>query len=770
MRQTIKLLGLLSLLFIPLLPMAQTFSEIIKAVASDREDSDRFGYAVDIAGNYAVVGAYGDDFGAVNPNMGSAYIFEKEGLGDWTFVQKISNSDQDDYDRFGWSVAIDSNYIIVGAYAEDHDDSDANNLSKAGSAYIFERNEAGVWNEISKLVPADRAAGDEFGWSVDISGTTAIVGAHFESHDLISENYIHHSGSVYIFNRSGDGTWVQSQKIIASDRSADITDPDGTTEDLSDQFGQAVAIDNNYLIVGAHQNDYATEGTSPLSQAGAAYVFERIDEVWVEVDKLVSSDRALNDKFGFTVAINGNNAVVGAPFEDDNNVGTETLTNAGSAYLFTRSGGSWVETQKISASDRAIGDRFGWDVAVHNDQIVIGASEANTDEDGAAALTDAGALYVFNYSVDGDTWNETSKIDASDRKAGDLFGSSVAIYENWILAGSYGQDFNAVGESELTNAGAVYWFGQFDCSPSSSSQTLTRCAGDDVIVGPYVHTESGTYTDVILSSSGCDSTVTTVLTVIPAPTHTQSVELCFGYTYTIGSSAYTTSGIYTDTISNAEGCDSIVTTNLTVSPENAITQEVDICWGESYSIGASTYYSPGIYTDVITSWSLCDCTITSIITQQLPVDRSISQHLNTLEAGAEEASYQWIKCSPFEVIEGATSKTYTAPEIGQYAVVVTEGSCTDTSSCVYVSVLGTETNELDLIQVYPNPSSGIFHIKLPKNIEIDATILNPLGKEIRSFKIKKPYHNLDLNNLTKGIYVLQLKYKHSVRTTRIILQ
>ena len=93
----------------------QIFSEIIKVVADDRESQDRFGWSVDISGNYAIVGAYADDFGGLDPNMGSAYIFEKDGIADWEFVQKIFNSDQDDYDRFGWSVAIDGDYVVVGA-------------------------------------------------------------------------------------------------------------------------------------------------------------------------------------------------------------------------------------------------------------------------------------------------------------------------------------------------------------------------------------------------------------------------------------------------------------------------------------------------------------------------------------------------------------------------------------------------------------------------------------------------------------------------------
>ena len=205
----------------------QIFSEIIKVVADDRESQDRFGWSVDISGNYAIVGAYADDFGGLDPNMGSAYIFEKDGIADWEFVQKIFNSDQDDYDRFGWSVAIDGDYVVVGAYGEDHNEFDADNQSKSGSAYVFERGGDGVWDEVQKIVASDRAEGDEFGWSVDISGTTLVVGSHFEDHDEGGGGYIYNAGSAYIFDREGDGTWTETQKIVGSGRAPDIDFPDG---------------------------------------------------------------------------------------------------------------------------------------------------------------------------------------------------------------------------------------------------------------------------------------------------------------------------------------------------------------------------------------------------------------------------------------------------------------------------------------------------------------------------------------------------------------
>lgn len=752
---------------------AQIYTEVKKVVAADRADSDRLGWSVDISGNYAIVGAYGDDFGEFDPNMGSAYIFEKAGVADWTFVQKITNSDQDDYDRFGWSVAIDGDYAIIGAYGEDHDTDDGASLSKAGSAYIFHRGGDGVWSEMQKIVADDRAEDDEFGWSVDISGTTAIVGAHFEDQDVAGGSYLFNSGSVYIYDLSG-GVWTQTQKIVASDRAEDMADPGDP--DLADQFGHSVAIDGDYLIIGAYGQDLDAGGGSALNEAGAAYVFERSGGVWTEVNKLVNSDRETEDQFGYSVTISGNFAVVGANEEDENVGGGSTLSNAGSVYFFERNiTGVWEEQQKIVASDRSTGDRFGWDVNLSGDELVVGAARCNSDEDDDASLPDAGAGYGFE--LDGDTgeWIQVNKMDASDRQNDDKLGISVGVSDGTIIMGAYQQDFNEDGMIEITDGGAAYFYSQLDCSPSSSSQELTLCAGEVVTVGPYTHSETGVFVDVILSEAGCDSTVTTDLTIIPAPTSTQEAEICFGYSFDIGGNSHTESGVYTDTITDETGCDSIVTTILTVTPENAVTQDVAICWGESYTIGASTYTESGTYTDILTSWALCDCTITTNLSVELPIDNSISQSMNVLTAGADDAEYQWIKCSPYELIigAGANDQTYIAPATGEYAVIVTKGACTDTSSCVYVDALDIESNSLNALSIYPNPvkQGEVITIASHQGDPIkQIEVFNSYGQSVATLQSKNLKFNLSTANLPTGIYVISIRRGAFIENKKLVIQ
>jgi len=173
------LTGILMIITIRL--SAQSWTEVSKVVASDREYTAWFGRAVSISGHTAIVGAYLKDNENADQNFlldeGAAYIYEKDPSGYWIQVQKITASDKDEFDWFGSSVGISGNYAIVGAYVEDEDENGENTMQGAGSAYIFEKNGSGIWEEVQKIVASDRFFSDGFGSSVAISGEYAIIGA-----------------------------------------------------------------------------------------------------------------------------------------------------------------------------------------------------------------------------------------------------------------------------------------------------------------------------------------------------------------------------------------------------------------------------------------------------------------------------------------------------------------------------------------------------------------------------------------------------------------
>ena len=778
-----KLLIATILIAFPILSQSQTFTEVIKASAIDRAEEDRMGYAVDISGDYAIVGAYGDDFGELNPNMGSAYIFEKMGIENWTFVQKINNSDQDDYDRFGWSVAIDGDYAVVGAYGEDHDIDDGASLSKAGSAYIFERDELGVWNEVQKIVASDRDTSDEYGWTVDVSGNTIIVGAHKDGHDELGGDFIFRSGSVYVYDRGDDGVWSETQKVVAWDRQADAGGGDEELDiwgyqdiDYGDLFGCSIAISGDYMIVGAHNGDYNVEGVWGISQAGAAYIFKRDAGVWDADQKVIATIRGGWDRYGYSVAIDSNVAVVGAKAEDESEFEGAWLHNAGSAYIYTRDlVGVWG-VQKIDASDRDVGDHFGIEVGVEGDYMVIGAEAHNYDEDGGAELGNAGAAYIFEKDDDG-TWEEIQKIDASDRDSLDLFADAVAISDHTILVGAWQQDLDSASLLYTEDAGAAYFFSSLTCTEEAFAQDVEICAGESFEVGISVYTETGIYVDTLLNSDACDSIVTTNLAVSPLIEMTESVDLCFGETYEIGGMTYDESGTYMNTLTSEMGCDSIVTTELNIAEDNVMEQSFNICSGESVVVGESIYTESGTYTDVFIFDDACDSTVITTVDVTTEIDITLNDAglpaLSSNEPEGGSTSYQWIKCDPFEIISGETEITYTPTEDGEYAVIIEKDFCIDTSACYLIEGASIQNSAIPEFSIYPNPSKGELTIEISNSYEavgqMEIIVLNHVGQSVLSALTSDNKMILDLSELSKGSYILLLRNNTVQRTEKLIL-
>ena len=171
--------------------------------------------------------------------------------------------------------------------------------------------------------------------------------------------------------------------------------------------------------------EHGTKSTGGTS-AGAAYVFTRSGTSWSQQAKIQASDIAAYDNFGISVAIDGDTVVVGAYFEDTGG------TSAGAAYVFTRSGTTWSQQAKIQASDVQLGDLTGHSVAIDGDTMVVGAYKEDT------GASDAGAAYVFTRS--GTTWTQAKKLVASDAQASDEFGFSVDISNNTVVAGTYKED------------------------------------------------------------------------------------------------------------------------------------------------------------------------------------------------------------------------------------------------------------------------------------------------------------------------------------------
>ncbi|NBC30356.1 MAG: hypothetical protein GVY29_10240 [Spirochaetes bacterium] len=392
--------------------------DLVKILASDIAGADNFGYSVAVDGDYAIVGSrYDDDNGT---NSGGAYIFHRTGPNSWDAGTKIIAPDGADSDQFGTSVAISGGYAIVGAPIDDIDvDGDTTEESGVGSAYIFQRTGTNSWDTGTKIVASDGAAIDRFGKSVSIDGDYAIVGSRLSDIDVDGDTTAEQDvGAAYIFRRTGTNSWVEDAQLLASDGEAD------------DEFGLSVAIEGEYAIVGAPLND------DNATNAGSAYIFRRTGtSTWDTGIKVVATDPG-GDRFGESVAISGDYAIVGAYLNDDAGL------NSGSAYIFHRSGtgNSWDTGTKIVASDAASIDVFGHSVGISGDYAIVGAYGDDHVDDGDSMDNDYdGSAYIF-HRTGTNSWTEETQITASDAESDDYFGYSVAIDGDYAIAGAWRND------------------------------------------------------------------------------------------------------------------------------------------------------------------------------------------------------------------------------------------------------------------------------------------------------------------------------------------
>lgn len=343
-------------------------AEQLRLFASPAFNQDQLGVSVSLSGNMALAGAYAHDVDGAD--RGAAYLFRgtDSGTGNLTQDLKLIASDRSDYDYLGIAVSLSGAIGLAGAEGYDHGLN-----ANQGAAYVFRDLHLGngTRTEDQKLLASDGAAGDAFGRSLHLSGTTAIVGAYTAD---LSGGF--DQGAAYIFRGidSGNGTRTEDLKLTASDAAT------------QDQFGVSVSVSGNMALAGAYAHNAGGD------DRGAAYLFRGIDSgngTRTEDQKLLASDGADSDYFGIGVSLSGTTALIGAEGAD------VTHTNQGAAYIFRGLGsgnGTRTEDVKLFASDGATGDLFGRSVSLDGDLFVIGAHQ-----------TGAGAGKAYSGSVSGMT-------------------------------------------------------------------------------------------------------------------------------------------------------------------------------------------------------------------------------------------------------------------------------------------------------------------------------------------------------------------------------
>lgn len=469
-----------------------------KLTPNDGTDLGFFGFSVALAAETALIGAWRDNEQA--PDAGAAYLFQR-GKDGWRQQEKLRG--KVDQGRFGYAVALEAERALIGAYRDDSLD------SASGAAYLFERDkrrwrrqavlggepldtgfglavalsgetllvgavlgevglnpgvvqafvpraDANGWKVQGRLSTPEAAIGDRFGAAVALSDAYALIGA-----SKAKTQYADLTGAAYLFERDTFGLG-QHRTLLAADG------------EIGDGFGRAVALSGERLLIGA------PSATVEGDQAGLAYLFRHEEGEWREDARLSGGSGGVRAAFGRTVALAGKTALIGAPGDQ------EAGSGAGAAHLFVRRKQGWEREAKLLAADPSLDAQFGSALALTENRALIGAYRDS--EQGRLA----GAAYLFERGDEG--WKQIQKLVALDARAGQYFGYAVALANDWALIGAWGDD------DEGKDAGAVYLFERSDkgwlqrqkLTPAPAGARLgvsVALAGETALAGAYFDDE-----------------------------------------------------------------------------------------------------------------------------------------------------------------------------------------------------------------------------------------------------------------------------------------
>ena len=620
------------------------------------------------------------------------------------------------------------------------------------------------FTERDKIVASDRAAWDHYGTTVAISGKYAIVGVPERNLDTAGINFMDKAGAAYILEKNAQGSWVEVQKIMAFDRRA------------LDEFGLSVTVDGDYIAVGSYTNR-ATGGTSPFGyRTGGVYIYERNNSTghWDFAQKIIASDRVTYTQF-CKVDISGDRMIVGA---DGSNTGAnlDGTIGGGAVYFFERnSAGQWIEEKKYIPNFRSGSDRLGYSVAICGDYAIAGAPGTDRDYGYAYLGPGLGAVYAMQYTsangwqrmpvgfsnsgrfkvggqidaqcgyaVDLDTTNGISCIvgepfyDSSVNQT-DVGKVSIIRFNGNIISGSrtsIGTVRNGSigisvsidqGNAAIGRIGNLYGGGvslaHYDTAASQwnySSQVYTAStsttypvkdsvgfsvaiSGQNVMVGATGEDEDGSNNNT-LSSAGA----VYVFTECALDSTIVTENACNNYTSPSGLYQWTTSGTFRDTLNNHLGCDSVLIINLTIQA----------------------------------------------------IDTSVVINGTTLSSNNSLGTYQWIDCTTNQAILGANNASFTPLASGNYAVVVSDNGCSDTSDCIAMTIVNIEqVQSVGQFSIYPNPTTGRLNINLGKRAKnISLEIVNVTGQVIFANQTKEAeLIDINISHLDSGIYFVRIQ-------------
>jgi hypothetical protein len=395
-----------------------------KIAPTNGASSDELGRSVCVRGDVAIAGATLDS--ETNPNQGSAYVFRFDGV-NWVEEQKLIAPDGMTDDNFGKSVAIEGDFAVVGAPLTD------DNGTNSGSVYFY-KFDGTTWNFEQKIFPNIPALGDEFGLAVSLDNGKLLIGAPKEDGSVTNNR-----GAAYFFSYNGS-IWVEDQKVFYGFSSND------------DFFGYSVDLDDDRAVVSAYLDD--DNGVN----SGSAFVYDFDGSTWIETQKLIASNGATGDAFGFSVSVEDDKIACGAYANSTKGLGT------GAVYIFELAG-TWTEDTILYASDFNLDDWFGYSLEMDSTSLAIGSF--HNDDLGA----ESGSCYFFRHT--GTDWIEEFNLLSSDGVLGDEYGFDVSVDGMQLLVGSPMDDDNG------TNSGSLYFYPLCTYAPTQEICMASVLQGTD---------------------------------------------------------------------------------------------------------------------------------------------------------------------------------------------------------------------------------------------------------------------------------------------------
>jgi hypothetical protein len=638
------------------------------------DDDSGISVSMSADGNTLAIGAGSNDGppGSTWNNRGHVRIYEWNGTFWNQKGQDIDGEAYNDNSGFRVSMSADGNTLAIGAPYND------GGGSNAGHVRVYEWNGTS-WNQKGQDIDGEAANDISCIVSMSADGNTLAIGA--TRNDGTTGDINDNRGHVRIYEWNGT-SWNQKGQDI-----------DGET--ANDQSGTSVSMsaDGNTVAIGAHLNDWVG------SSSGHVRIYEWNGTSWNQKGQDINGE-ASSDYSGSSVSMSsdGNTVAIGAPYNDGNG------SDAGHVRVYNWNGTVWAQ-KGVDIDGEAAGDQSGASVSMSADGNTLAIGAVQNDGTGP----DAGHVRIYEWN--GASWNQKGQ-DIDGEAAYDKSGVSVSICAvgDTLAIGAY------LNDGAATDAGhvRVYDF----CIQTSSVYLHSACDSFTWIDGNTYTTSNNTATYTLTNALGCDSVITLDLTINNSSTGTDIQTACDSYNWIDGNTYTNTTNTPTYTLTNTQGCDSVVTLNLTINT----------------------------------------------------VDSLVTQNGINLSANQTGASYQWVECPAMTPINGATSQSYTATANGDYAVIVSHNNCVDTSVCYTVSTVGIIENDFgNQLIFYPNPSDGDFTIDLGsiyESITIKLTDLNGKLIETNSYK-NTQYLHLKIEEPV-GIYLLNIETESKKAIIKLI--